>query len=136
MLMAGYDLPKLYVGSLGTLGIIVEATFRLHPVPEYSETYIAGFTSIDEAHKAVIALLDSDLVLSSLELLSPALAAALAMGNSLDVDENKYTLAIGVSNVEKAVKDQISTVKAICNQYSGRGILVNENQENKKVIYS
>ncbi len=129
--VAGYDLPKLYVGSLGTLGIIVEATFRLHPVPEYSETYIAGFTSIDEAHKAVIALLDSDLVLSSLEILSPGLTGALAMGNSLDVDENKYTLAIGVSNVEKAVKDQISTVKAICDQHSGRGILVNENQENK-----
>lgn len=31
--VAGYDLPKLFTGSMGTLGIIVAATFRLHPLP-------------------------------------------------------------------------------------------------------
>jgi glycolate oxidase FAD binding subunit len=32
--VAGFDLPKLAVGSLGTLGMIASATFRLHPLPE------------------------------------------------------------------------------------------------------
>src|ERR1700680_3386922 len=38
--VAGFDLPKLMVGSLGTLGMIVTATFRLHPLPEVSETLL------------------------------------------------------------------------------------------------
>jgi glycolate oxidase FAD binding subunit len=34
--VAGFDLPKLMVGALGTLGLIATATFRLHPLPEAS----------------------------------------------------------------------------------------------------
>jgi glycolate oxidase FAD binding subunit len=39
--VAGFDLPKLMVGSLGTLGLIATATFRLHPLPEDSATLLA-----------------------------------------------------------------------------------------------
>jgi glycolate oxidase FAD binding subunit len=39
--VAGFDLPKLMVGSLGTLGLIATATFRLHPMPEDSATLLA-----------------------------------------------------------------------------------------------
>jgi glycolate oxidase FAD binding subunit len=34
--VAGFDLPKLMVGALGTLGMIATATFKLHPLPETS----------------------------------------------------------------------------------------------------
>jgi glycolate oxidase FAD binding subunit len=41
--VAGFDLPKIAVGSLGTLGLIVTATFRLHPIPEDARTLcVAG----------------------------------------------------------------------------------------------
>jgi glycolate oxidase FAD binding subunit len=47
--VAGYDMPKLYVGSLGTLGVIVEATFKVAPLPAAQETLIAHARSFDEA---------------------------------------------------------------------------------------
>jgi glycolate dehydrogenase FAD-binding subunit len=36
--VAGYDLPKLFTGALGTLGVIVAATFRLYPLPAATGT--------------------------------------------------------------------------------------------------
>jgi len=127
--VAGYDLPKLYVGSLGTLGIIVEATFRLYPVPEYSETYIVGFSTLEDAHNTVSTLLNSDLVITSLEILNPELVGSLTKRNDLELIDDLYTLAIGIKNVEKAVKDQISTLKMICNQNGGKGKLIIGAQE-------
>ncbi len=40
--VAGYDLPKLLYGSLGTLGLVAEVVLRLHPVPSASGTAIVA----------------------------------------------------------------------------------------------
>ena len=46
--VTGYDLNKLYVGSLGTLGVIVEATFKLSPLPPDSGTLMATFPTVQQ----------------------------------------------------------------------------------------
>jgi glycolate oxidase FAD binding subunit len=60
--VAGYDLPKLATGSLGTLGIITQAIFRLHPIPRESRSL--SFSTPDNAaiNALVLAILDSQLV--------------------------------------------------------------------------
>jgi glycolate oxidase FAD binding subunit len=53
--VAGFDLPKVTSGSLGTLGMIATASFRLHPLPEVSTTVsIPGI-----AAEAVVALVSA-----------------------------------------------------------------------------
>jgi len=60
--VAGYDLPKLMTGALGTLAVITKAVFRLHPLPEHARTVSAEFVSIREANDMMLAVADSSLV--------------------------------------------------------------------------
>lgn len=47
--VTGYDLNKLYTGSLGTLAVIVGATFKVSPLPVQRGTLAARFESVDAA---------------------------------------------------------------------------------------
>ncbi|HEY8672237.1 MAG TPA: FAD-binding oxidoreductase [Candidatus Dormibacteraeota bacterium] len=46
--VAGFDVAKLLVGSLGTLAVITEIAFRLHPLPSASRTVVLESRSVDE----------------------------------------------------------------------------------------
>ena len=50
--VTGYDLNRLYTGSLGTLGVIIEATFKIAPLPAHSQVLAASFGSIAAAIQA------------------------------------------------------------------------------------
>lgn len=59
--VAGYDLPKLVTGALGTLGVITRAVFRLHPLPHGSHSFSIPAANPDEAQKLVLGIQDSKL---------------------------------------------------------------------------
>jgi len=59
--VAGFDLPKLMVGSLGTLGLIATVTFRLYPLPEHTVTLVLPGRSSRELRKLVGRLREAQL---------------------------------------------------------------------------
>lgn len=68
---SGYDLIHLFVGSEGTLGIVVEATLRLVGLPAEFSAAIVTFPSVEAAGKAVFDIIRSGLDPAALELLAP-----------------------------------------------------------------
>lgn len=66
--VAGYDLGKLFTGSLGTLGVIASANFRLHPLPESARTVAVELADTVSAGQAAQAIMHSQLVPSAVEL--------------------------------------------------------------------
>jgi glycolate dehydrogenase FAD-binding subunit len=66
--VAGYDLPKLAIGSFGTLGVIVEATVKLRPRPDVDHLVVTRFPGLAEAGAAVRAIMASDLIPSAIDL--------------------------------------------------------------------
>ncbi len=57
--VAGYDLPKLATGALGTLGVITRANFRLHPLPRNIRSFTFAARDLGDANRVVLAVQDS-----------------------------------------------------------------------------
>jgi glycolate oxidase FAD binding subunit len=66
--VAGYDLPKLATGALGTLGVITRAIFRLHPLQRENRTISCVTTDLQEAQRLVLAIQNSKLAHSALQI--------------------------------------------------------------------
>jgi glycolate oxidase FAD binding subunit len=65
--VAGYDLPKLATGALGTLAVITRAVFRLHPLPRNSQTLSLSGCTLEETQCLILAIQDSKLAHTSLQ---------------------------------------------------------------------
>lgn len=103
--VAGYDLPKLYCGSLGTLGLIVEATFKVVPLPETSATALLPLAADFNTEDVLDTLLGSDLSPTFLFLLSPEAARAIVP----EAEPVQYVVA-GFDGNSEAVAWQLKTL--------------------------
>ena len=65
--VAGYDLPKLATGALGTLGVITRAVFRLHPLPRNTRTLTIATDDAGEMQRIVSAILDAQLAPAAIQ---------------------------------------------------------------------
>jgi glycolate oxidase FAD binding subunit len=74
--VAGYDLGKLAIGALGTLGVVIEAVFRLHPLPDAQRTLTLACAGSAEAQAFVLGVLSSQLATSGVQLRSSGGATA------------------------------------------------------------
>ena len=106
--VAGYDIPKLMTGSLGTLCVLAEATFRLYPRQPFSRTLVLGFDDHVSCSRAAQAILAADVVPTCFEILdgrlSSEFAAAPGAGRSV---------LLRFDSFPEAVAEQVRQVREI-----------------------
>jgi glycolate oxidase FAD binding subunit len=112
--VSGYDVPKLMVGALGTLGVLGELTLRLHPMPEAERTWLVRLASAEAAQEFVERLLDSTLQPNRIEFfnrlaLTSAGAEAAAAG-----------VAVSIGTVADAVREQAGRLETMAESSGAR----------------
>ena len=112
--VAGYDLPKLFIGALGTLGVIIAATFRLYPLRAASRTVVLTAPTAAPLCDLAVRVIASTLEPTALDVMStPAAGAGCVMAARFETepesaDEQASTLtsmATGL-NDSKTLQDE------------------------------
>ena len=101
--VSGYDVSKLMVGSMGSLGIITEMTFRLMPLPEKMETLLFGFDSLAAAHGFVNRILKTKLLPAAVETMNAAAYAHLGFTGAPDFSPGRFVVSISLEAFAPAV---------------------------------
>ncbi len=106
--VAGYDIPKLMTGSLGTLCVLVEATFRLYPRQPFSRTLVLGFDDHVSCSRAARAIFAADVVPTCFEILDERLSSEFSAAPGA-----KRSVLLRFDSFEEAVVEQIKQVREI-----------------------
>jgi glycolate oxidase len=113
--VAGYALTHLFVGSQGTLGIITEATLRLHVAPPPRSTMLAFFPTLDSAGRAVAGILAAGVNVVTLELMDHETILAVDDANNLGLDRDAAAMLLVESDlVAAAAVAELEAAVAAC----------------------
>ncbi len=118
---SGYDLPHLFAGSEGTLGIMTKVTVRLIPLPETKKTMMVIFDTLDEAAQTVSEIIGRGIIPVCLELMDKISAQCVEswkpVGLPTDADG---ILLIEVDGDEYEVEKNAKAIEEVCRSMKPR----------------
>ncbi len=134
----GYDLLGVFVGSEGTFGIATEATVRLTPVAPSVRTMLADFTDIDDASRAVSAIIAEGFIPAALEMVDGATiraveASVFAAGLPLDAEA---ALLVELDGLEAGLDSEVSRVEALCLRHGARKVRLAADEQERKRLWA
>lgn len=118
---AGYDLVRLFAGAEGTLGVITEATLRLHGRPEAIGSGMCAFPSLRQAVEAVIELLQLGAPLARIEFLDEVQVRACNLHSGLSLPERPL-LFIEFNGTEASVAEQFQRAAEVVAAHGADGL--------------
>ncbi len=132
----GYDLLGTFVGSEGTFGIATEATVKLAPIPAAVRTLLADFLDVDDASRAVSAIIAAGMLPAALEMMDNAIIRAVEASvftAGLPTDA-QAVLLVELDGIEAGIDDDVEKAEAILRERGARSVRrATEEKERKKL---
>jgi glycolate oxidase FAD binding subunit len=115
--VAGYDLPKLHVGALGTVGVIVEATFKVRPRPAREAAVVIACRTASEAADVALAIRDA---------VDPFWLEVAGSGGVPDGPGTGAAVAAGVAGIAAEVEHGCAQVRAVGEAHGCRSVTIDD----------
>ena len=116
--VSGYDMTRLHIGALGTLGIISEVSFKLAPLPRNEATIVSAFESSDECLEAGLRIFHSHVVPLALTAFDSRVndrASATSMPGS-------HLLAVRLGGRPRTLERQVRDCISICRDHGAAAV--------------
>jgi len=134
---SGYDLLAIVTGSEGLLGIVVEATLKLLPMPDTASTLLAIFTSTEQAGAAVAAIISNGLIPAGLEMMdSLAIQAAEAFIHAGYPVDAAALLLCEMDGISEQVAEDIARARTIFYAHGASEVRLADSDSERKKLWA
>lgn len=130
--VTGYDLPNLYTGSEGTLGIITKATLELIPAPDTRKTMLAIFDGLDDAAETISSIISNKVIPVTLEIMDQVTIKTVEEFAEIGLPTDaEAVLLIEVDGLEEVVERDYKKVIKICEEHNAREVQLAKSDEER-----
>lgn len=134
---SGYQLDRLMVGSEGTLGVIVEATLKIVPIPKFRCMAVACFNRLEDAGDSISEVMKSGASPSVLELLDNVAIKAVNTTLGMDLPDVEAMLFFEADgNVKEAIDYELEHIRRICESHGAFGIEMSYDAKERTRLFS
>lgn len=134
---SGYDLLALMSGSEGMLGIIVEVTVKLLPVPDSAQVILAAFDDLEKAGNAVAEIIASGLIPAGLEMMDKAtIQAAEAFVHAGYPEDAVAILLCELDGTIEQVEEELVQASAILHQQGAYKVNVAKSEQERTKMWA
>ncbi|MEU2396327.1 FAD-linked oxidase C-terminal domain-containing protein [Streptomyces sp. NPDC007369] len=131
--VAGYDLTRLFVGSEGSLGVVVRAVLALRPAPPRQLALAAEFPSAAAACAAVCAVMEAGLTPSLLELMDRTTVRAVNALGRIGLPETTEALLLAAFDTPHA-PDDLAAVAGLCTAAGATAVVPAEDEAESELL--
>ena len=130
--VSGYDISKLMIGSMGTLGILCEMTLRLLPLPERMETILIAFGTLSNVAQFVNPVLETQLLPAAVEIMNDRAYETLALADTPLLDTGDYVVAVALEAFEEPVARMMGELEGMAERSGAKLITRIHDREHRR----
>jgi FAD/FMN-containing dehydrogenase len=119
--VSGYDISKLMIGSMGSLGILCEMTLRLLPLPESMETLVFAFDSFPDAAGFASAVLATKLLPAALEVVNGTTLETLGSRGDPKPPAGAYGVMVALEAFQEATARMHREMVVMAQHFKAKG---------------